>query len=105
MRLKYGFKILELVAQFILNIFSKDVQANTNEIGNFFDLDKTILELATLKLQNDIVYNKLSKNYESMHLLKNIQIYKTLLSALRITSYFGLTLLCESKFKKSRAGA
>lgn len=49
------FKILEPVAQFISNPFSGDVETRANEIGNLFDLDKTVLEMEIITLQNDSI--------------------------------------------------
>jgi len=59
------FKILEPVAEFILNPFSGHVETKANEIGNLFELDKTILELEILTLQNDSVLKMYSKIPES----------------------------------------
>ena len=39
------FKILEPVAQFISNSFSGNIKTRTNEIENWFELDKTVLEM------------------------------------------------------------
>ncbi|KAL4153007.1 hypothetical protein QTP88_000840 [Uroleucon formosanum] len=86
------FKILELVAQFISNPFTGDVETKANEIGNLFNLDKTVLEMEIITLQNDSILKITSEfwKYASTQKYPNLQSI-----ALRVTSFFGSTWLCE----------
>ncbi|KAE9521271.1 hypothetical protein AGLY_018334 [Aphis glycines] len=93
------FKILEPVAQFISNPFSRDVETRANEIGDLFNLDKTILEMEIITLQNDSTLKITSKFWK--HTIT--QKYPNLRSiALRVTSFFDSTWLCESTFSSMK---
>lgn len=77
-RMFNDFKILEPVAQCISKPFPGDVEARANEIGNLFDLDRRILEMEIITLQNDSVLTIISGSFGNMRVLKNTQIYETL---------------------------
>ncbi|XP_022162363.1 general transcription factor II-I repeat domain-containing protein 2-like [Myzus persicae] len=93
------FKILEPVAQFISNPFSGDVETRANEIGDLFNLDKTVLEMEIITLQNDSILKITSEFWKHA----SAQKYPNLRSiALRVTSFFGSTWLCESTFSSMK---
>ncbi|XP_050065732.1 general transcription factor II-I repeat domain-containing protein 2A-like [Aphis gossypii] len=93
------FKILEPVAQFISNPFSGDVETRAKEIGDLFNLDKTVLEMEIITLQNDSILKITSEFWKHA----SAQKYPNLRSiALRVTSFFGSTWLCESTFSSMK---
>ncbi|XP_008185363.1 SCAN domain-containing protein 3-like [Acyrthosiphon pisum] len=93
------FKILEPVAQFISNPLTGDVETKANEIGNLFNLDITVLEMEIITLQNDSILKITSEFWKHA----SSQKYPNLRSiALRITSFFGSTWLCESTFSSMK---
>lgn len=85
--------ILKPVVQFIPNPFSGDVETKANEIGNLFDLDKTILEMEIIKLQNDsfLKIPSVFSKHSCPQKYPNLQD-----TALRVTSFFGSTWLFKS---------
>ncbi|KAF0737720.1 general transcription factor II-I repeat domain-containing protein 2-like, partial [Aphis craccivora] len=77
------FKILEPVAQFISNPFTGDVETKANDIGNLFNLDITIT--------SEFWKHASTQKYPNLRSI-----------ALRISSFFGSTWLCESTFSSMK---
>jgi len=76
------------VAQFISNSFSGDVEIRANKIGNLFDIDKTVLEMEIITLQNDSIFKSTSEFWKNVSIKKYPNLQRI---ALHITSFFGST--------------
>ncbi|KAF0754049.1 SCAN domain-containing protein 3-like [Aphis craccivora] len=50
---------------FISNPFSGDVEIRANKIGNLFDIDKTVLEMEIITLQNDSIFKSTSEFWKN----------------------------------------